>query len=67
MSKIEINCNNYSNFTRIGQGSYGTVFRAIDKKNGHYVSIKEMFKDRYLEAKEILQNEVDIMEKMKIV
>ena len=66
MSKeIELNCKNYSNFQRIGNGTYGTVYRAKDKKNGLYVSIKEIIKDRFDEPKEILKREVDIMKKME--
>ena len=54
MSKeIEINCQNYTNFLRIGHGSYGTVYRANDKRNGLYVSIKEFIKDRFKTQKEI--------------
>ena len=65
MSKeIELNCKNYSNFQRIGNGTYGTVYRAKDKKNGLYVSIKEIIKDKFDEPKEILKREVDIMKKM---
>jgi protein kinase len=66
MSKeIEINCKNYSNFIRIGHGTYGTVYRAIDKKNGLYVSIKEIVKERFNKPKEILEREVEIMKKIK--
>ena len=66
MSKeIELNCKNYSNFQRIGNGTYGTVYRAKNKKNGLYVSIKEIIKDRFDEPKEILKREVDIMKKME--
>ena len=66
MSKeIEINCKNYSNFLRIGHGSYGTVYRAIDNRNGLYVSIKEIIKDNHTKEKEILQNELEIMKKME--
>ena len=54
MSKeIEINCKNYSNFIRIGHGTYGNVYRAIDKTNGIYVSIKEILIESYNKPKEI--------------
>ena len=66
MSKeIEINCKNYSNFIRIGHGTYGNVYRAIDKNNGIYVSIKEIVKERFNKPKEILEREVEIMKKIK--
>ncbi len=66
MSKeIEINCKNYSNFLRIGYGTYGTVYRAIDKKNGLYVSIKEIIKEKFNKPKEILEREVNIMKKIQ--
>ena len=66
MSKeIELNCQNYSNFVKIGYGTYGTVYRATDNRNGLYVSIKEIIREKFKKEKEILKNEVDIMEKMK--
>ena len=66
MSKeMEVNCKNYSNFQRIGMGTYGIVYRAIDKKSGFYFSIKEIMKDRFNDPKEILKREVDIMKKME--
>ena len=66
MSKeIEINLPNYSNFIRIGHGAYGTVYRAIDKRNGLYVSIKEIVKEKFNKPKELLQREVEIMKKIK--
>ena len=66
MSKeIEINLPNYSNFIRIGHGAYGTVYRAIDKRNGLYVSIKEIVKEKFNKPEELLQREVEIMKKIK--
>ena len=65
MLKIELNCQTYSNFLRIGHGSYGNVYRAIDNRNGLYVSIKEIIKDKFKKEKGILKNEVEIMEKIK--
>ena len=66
MSKtIEINLENYKNFLRIGNGTYGTVYRAIDKRNGLYVSIKEIIKEKFDKAKELLQREIEIMKKIK--
>ena len=66
MSKeIELNCQNYSNFLKIGYGTYGTVYRATDNRNGLYVSIKKINKDKFKKEKGILKNEVEIMEKMK--
>ena len=48
MSKqIGINCKNYTNFLKIGNGTYGIVYRAKDKTNGLYVAIKEIIKERF--------------------
>ena len=63
--KIEINCNNYSNFLKIGDRKYGTIYRAVDKKNGFYVSIKEIIKTKFDKPKEILEKELEIMKKIK--
>lgn len=32
--------------TVLGQGAFGTVYRGIDKKNGHDVAIKIIKKDK---------------------
>ena len=66
MSKqVEINCKNYTNFIKIGSGTYGIVYRAKDKKNGLYVAIKEIIKERFENPQEILEREVEIMKKLK--
>ena len=66
MSKqIEINCKNYSNFLKIGSGTYGIVYKAKDKTNGLYVAIKEIIKERFEQQNEIIEREVEIMKKLK--
>ena len=66
MSKqVEINCKNYTNFIKIGSGTYGIVYRAKDKNNGLYVAIKEIIKERFDNPQEILEREVEIMKKIK--
>ena len=66
MSKqIEINCKNYTNFLKIGRGTYGIVYRAKDKTNGLYVAIKEIIKERIEHQKEIIEKEIEIMKKLK--
>ena len=60
MSKIEINCKNYSDFLIIGYGTYGTVYKAIDNRNGLYISIKEINKDKFKKQKEILKSQIKI-------
>ena len=62
---IEKDCQNYSNFVKIGFGSYGIVYRAIDKRNKSYVAIKELIKEKFENSKEIIKKEVEIMEKVK--
>jgi len=59
MSKIEINCKNYTNFQRIGTGTYGNVYKAQNINTGYYVAIKEIDKQKY-STNQIL-NEIKIM------
>ena len=65
MKHIGENCENYSNFIRIGTGTYSNVYRALDKKNQIYVAIKEIDKLRFNQPKEVLKNEVEIMKKIQ--
>ena len=44
MSNAAKDCSNYSNFVKIGIGTFGTVYLAKDKRNGCYVAIKEIMK-----------------------
>ena len=60
---IEINCKNYSNFQRIKTGNYGIMYRAKDKNTGLYVAIKEIFKEKFNQLKDILERDVAIMKK----
>ena len=62
---IENDCINYSNFLKIGYGTYGTVYRAKDKRNECYVAIKEIIKEKFDIQKEIIQNEVEMMQKLQ--
>ena len=62
---IEKDCINYSNFHKIGFGAYGTIYRAKDKRNGCYVAIKEIIKEKFDNPKEITQNEVEMMKKLQ--
>ena len=59
------NCKNYTNFERIGEGSYAKIYKAQNKKTKSYVAIKEIDKRRYkLLTKEIF-NEAEIMNIIK--
>ena len=62
---IEKDCLNYSNFNKIGYSAYGTVYRVTNKINGCYVAIKELIKEKFENPKELIQKEINIMEKFK--
>ena len=47
MLQIENNCKNYTNFERIGEGSYANIYKAQNKTTNSYVAIKEIDKRRY--------------------
>ena len=65
MSEIKDNCKNYTEFEKIGTGSYGNIYKAQNKKTNSYVAIKEIDKERYkLLTKEIF-NETEIMNIIK--
>ena len=63
MTNIGTNCINYSDIQRIGGGTFGTVYRAKNKKTLHYVAIKEIDKHRL--PKEQIVREIEMMNKMK--
>ncbi len=42
MLVIEINCKNYTNFERIGIGSYGNIYKAQNKTTNSYVIWKNL-------------------------
>jgi len=64
MSNPEKDCSNYSNFVKIGIGACGIVYRAKDNRNGYYVAIKEIMKEKFDNAKEIMEKEVNILKKL---
>jgi glycogen synthase kinase 3 beta len=37
----------------VGKGTFGTVYRALDKKSGEYVAIKKVFQDRRYKNREL--------------
>ena len=59
MLKIEINCKNYTNFERIGIGSYANI--AQNKTTNSYVAIKEIDKIRYNKLTKEIFNEAEMM------
>ena len=65
MSQIEKNCKNYTNFERIGEGSYANIYKAQNKKTNSYVAIKEIDKERYKLLKKEIFNETEIMNIIK--
>ena len=58
MSQIEKNCKNYTNFEKIGIGSSGKVYKALNKQTNSYVAIKEIDKNNYI---------INEVEKMNII
>ena len=65
MSQIENNCKNYTNFERIGAGSYGNIYKAQNKITNSYVAIKEIDKKRYNALTNEIFKEVEIMNIIK--
>ena len=65
LNDIEQYCINYSNFVKIGYGAFATVYRAKDNKNGSYVAIKEIIKEKFSNSKELIENEIKMMKKLK--
>ncbi len=46
----------------IGTGTYGNIFKGVDKKTGNYVAIKEITK---MKANNAFLNKIEIMSKLK--
>ena len=65
MSQIEKNCKNYTNFERIGIGSYANIYKAQNKETNSYVAIKEIDKRRYNKLTKEIFNETEIMNIIK--
>ena len=65
MSEIEKNCKNYTNFERIGTGSYANIYKAENKTTNSYVAIKEIDKTRYNQLTKKIFNETEIMNIIK--
>ena len=65
MSEIKDNCKNYTEFERIGTGSYGNIYKAQDKTTKSYVAIKEIDKRRYNQLTKEIFNEAEIMNIIK--
>ena len=62
---IEKNCKNYTNFERIGEGSYANIYKAQNKKTNSYVAIKEIDKRQYKSLTKVIFNETEIMNIIK--
>ena len=65
MSQIKDNCKNYTKFERIGTGSYGNIYKALNKKTNSYVAIKEIDKIRYNQLTNEIFKEAEIMNIIK--
>ena len=65
MSQIKDNCKNYIEFERIGNGSYGNIYKAQDKTTKSYVEIKEIDKRRYNQLNKEIFNEEEIVNIIK--
>ena len=65
MLYIEKNCKNYTNFERIGEGSYANIYKAQNKKTNSYVAIKEIDKIRYNQLTNEIFKEAEIMNIIK--
>ena len=50
----------------IGSGSFSFVYKAINKKSGNYVAVKEINKEQYKEKTKLIFKESEIMEKMNL-
>ena len=49
----------------LGSGTYGNVYKGINKNTGNYVAIKEIDKNKYKSEINIIFNESEIMKKIK--
>ena len=65
MIQIETNCKNYTNFERIGEGSYAKIYKAQNKTTKSYVAIKEIDKTKYNTLTKEKFNEAEIMNIIK--
>ena len=65
MSEIKDNCKNYTEFEKIGTGSYGNIYKAQNKKTNKYVAIKEIDKTKYNTLTNEIFNEAEIMNIIK--
>ncbi len=65
MSQIEKSCLKYSNFEKIGKGTFGNIYKAQNKETKYYVAIKEIDKEWYNDPMNSLLKESEIMNKIK--
>ena len=65
MILVEKNCKNYTNFERIGEGSYAKIYKAQNKTTKSYVAIKDIDKRRYNKLTKEIFNEAEIMNIIK--
>ncbi len=56
----------YENRGIIGSGGFSYVYKALNKKLGYYVAIKEINKKKYKEKTKLIFKESEIMEKMNL-
>ena len=60
MSNIDIWLK-YIKIERIGLNNYSVIYKAKDKKNGNYVAIKEIDKERFFQLTKLKLNENKII------
>ena len=65
MSQIEKSCVKYSNFEKIGKGTFGNIYKAQNKETKYYVAIKEIDKEWYNDPLNSILKESEIMNKIK--
>ena len=65
MSNIEINCEKYTNFQRIGMGTIGSVYKAEKKNSKYNVAIKEIDKEKYNKSNKEILKEIEMINKLK--
>ena len=56
----------YENRGIIGSGGFSYVYKALNKKLGYYVAIKEINKEKYKEKTKLIFKESEIMKKMNL-
>ena len=59
--------NEYIKIIIIDSGKYSFVYKAKNKKNGNYVAIKEINKEKYFESTKSYFNEEEIIKKLNSV